>query len=891
MDVNKNKTMVLNDVIEKLQKLKENELPTANYLDNFNEWLLKRIDDWNQNSLRIGLVGITSAGKSTFINALAGEDILPRGAQPTSGILVVCRKSKDRKLKILFSDKNEYVFENEKCDSMWVKRYADEAENPNNEQNVQEMHLSLPTLMIPEKYDLIDSPGLDAFGLQGHEELTLRTLIPLVDVVLFLTTTKSTSDKENLKALAKICREAKPAIVVQTHKDAVEARYGKGGKIVESVEEVLEKHQNRVKNLLEKTIGLENSHIIQVSSIQALKLRAENPDVDPSTLEVWHESGFGEVTAVLEKLHDKVSQKIAEKRVRLIYNEIQKLIERVKMDYFTARGKEKEASHYREQEKNRLISLQNSIPIETENDFPNLVVLQQNIYRIKDIFLQAIDEWEDQQLEGLSTTIRDKIKTIENKFFQQSDILQERLLKIADELSIDLLAKQGEDSQSIPDIPQLRRYEKVIRVDVLEEVGVASKMKRLMGKMLKKETWGYTEREVTETFVDRDVLKEDLLDYHSTYLVTLNNYLKTWSKNWFSSVGNILNVIAQKKDELNSFAKDHDPEPYRILLNQVRIIREWMEAVLQDDKKKHTIGFSSLKYKKRHRTKELVTSRTSHYSKLTLPVLEACRTLMFNHKTYRFWHVCRELCGEKKSYKVLISTPFSQEILNYLTIIGDLTSLEENDLYTSIIVYGCSLAIPTPLPIKHMSTNDKDERENWFLEKTQIILVHDQVFELPESIAAFSQIVDQVDVIWRAVDFHQIGHERTRLDKLPVKEILEKNKEKIAYIALGASRLLKGGQFIDAYKSYQSLKKSPGYGLNPFVLADGEELLTSLLWLANSLGDKESISDELKALDILTTTQGDVISGREEFIRNFFKEVKQYSSEQKNLEGLDNYSF
>ena len=76
----------------------------------------------------------------------------------------------------------------------------------------------------------------------------------------------------------------------------------------------------------------------------------------------------------------------------------------------------------------------------------------------------------------------------------------------------------------------------------------------------------------------------------------------------------------------------------------------------------------------------------------------------------------------------------------------------------------------------------------------------------------------------------------------------------------------------------------PGFGLRPFVLGDGEELLTSLLWLANSLGTKESVSDELKALEILTRTQPRVINGREGFIRNFFKEVKQYSSEQAALE-------
>ncbi|HNZ66624.1 MAG TPA: dynamin family protein, partial [Planctomycetota bacterium] len=67
-------------------------LPADDYLSGFQKWFEDRLTDWGKTAIRIGLVGITSAGKSTFINAMAGEDILPRGAQPTSGVLVICRR-------------------------------------------------------------------------------------------------------------------------------------------------------------------------------------------------------------------------------------------------------------------------------------------------------------------------------------------------------------------------------------------------------------------------------------------------------------------------------------------------------------------------------------------------------------------------------------------------------------------------------------------------------------------------------------------------------------------------------------------------------------------------------------------------------------------------------
>ena len=52
-------------------------------------WLKERLAIWERQEWRVALIGITSSGKSTLVNALLSDKLLPAKVRPTSNSLVV----------------------------------------------------------------------------------------------------------------------------------------------------------------------------------------------------------------------------------------------------------------------------------------------------------------------------------------------------------------------------------------------------------------------------------------------------------------------------------------------------------------------------------------------------------------------------------------------------------------------------------------------------------------------------------------------------------------------------------------------------------------------------------------------------------------------------------
>ena len=251
--------------LETYQKIIQQEPANRNFCKNELRWLENRKLDWGSDRIRVGVIGVTSSGKSTLINAILGADILSSAIAPSSGQLVCCSHGNNREIIIHFEDGSEQKLSGKRYSQDILQKFSDERFNPQNEKGVLSIELTSPFFDFGKDVLLVDSPGLDAFGLESHERLTLESLVPTIDACIYVTTMKTNSDRKTLEILNTVAKYHCPIIIVQNMLDAV--RPSPSGD--KTSEQVSRDHKNRIKRIVDK------SDIEDKASVQIIQISAE----------------------------------------------------------------------------------------------------------------------------------------------------------------------------------------------------------------------------------------------------------------------------------------------------------------------------------------------------------------------------------------------------------------------------------------------------------------------------------------------------------------------------------------------------------------------------------------------------------------------------------------
>lgn len=294
-------------------------------------YALKKLEDDKRNIkaniLRLGVIGVTSSGKSTLINALLGEELLPAEAKPSSSQLVSCRKGEDKKAIVYFNNGSYRTFVGKEVKYI-LSKYGNEQLNRGNREGVQQIVLQTSAFSLNPSVVLIDSPGLDAHGFPGHESLTMETLLPSIDFCMFVTTCKTNSDRKMQEVLNAVARYNKPLVIVQNMVDAVESSAdGKKSKTVVAAETL-----HRVRKVVNASNIKDKSqvHIIQISAKYALEcrtaLKKENRRLNKWGEEKWRISNFDNLVSTLNNIVEVIQPNIDFNRILNLRSYLQSII-------------------------------------------------------------------------------------------------------------------------------------------------------------------------------------------------------------------------------------------------------------------------------------------------------------------------------------------------------------------------------------------------------------------------------------------------------------------------------------------------------------------------------------------------------------------------------------
>ncbi len=138
--------------------------------------LVKKLEE---DRFHLVVVGEFNHGKSTFVNALLGHDVLPTGVTPTTATIHHLKYAEKPEGTVAYaSGKREALAFDQ------VKRFAVGGGSAGNTEEIDFIEVGYPAPLLKERILLVDTPGVNDLSLQ-RADITY-SYIPRADAVLFL---------------------------------------------------------------------------------------------------------------------------------------------------------------------------------------------------------------------------------------------------------------------------------------------------------------------------------------------------------------------------------------------------------------------------------------------------------------------------------------------------------------------------------------------------------------------------------------------------------------------------------------------------------------------------------------------------------------------------------
>jgi replication fork clamp-binding protein CrfC len=254
-------------------------------LDRDIEDITKASDNLKKVVFRLLVLGDMKRGKSTFLNALIGENLLPSDVNPCTALLTVLRYGSEKKVTVYFNDKTppeDIDFKSFKrrytIDPTEAKRL--EAEKKQAFPNVDYAVVEYPLSLLEKGVEIVDSPGLN--DTEARNELSLG-YINNCHAILFVLRASQPCTLGERRYLENYLKDRGLTVFFLINAwDQV-----KESLIDPDDTEELEAAEDRLRRVFKANLAeycqiegqdIYDERVFELSSIQALRRRIKNPD-------------------------------------------------------------------------------------------------------------------------------------------------------------------------------------------------------------------------------------------------------------------------------------------------------------------------------------------------------------------------------------------------------------------------------------------------------------------------------------------------------------------------------------------------------------------------------------------------------------------------------------
>ncbi|MGR3766002.1 dynamin family protein [Rossellomorea sp. NS-SX7] len=264
-------------------------------------------EDIIQNYYTIMVVGEFKHGKSTFVNALLGQDIMPRNVTPTTATINAIFHGSEQEIHIV---KQNGEIEKQEASIEVLNRYT--ASSDFNPEEIKFIKLFLDVPLLKERIVLIDTPGVNDLSEQ-RADIT-HQFLPRADVIIFMSSLTAAIKKSEQEFLENRIKKIgfDRTIFVMNFLDQIDE---------DELDEVIEFSERRIQG-----IAGGQHRVFPVSAKEALEGNLTNND------ELKQVSGIEEIKAEIKRRLESGSrtqqkQKRIEERLADIHEAVLKEVE------------------------------------------------------------------------------------------------------------------------------------------------------------------------------------------------------------------------------------------------------------------------------------------------------------------------------------------------------------------------------------------------------------------------------------------------------------------------------------------------------------------------------------------------------------------------------------